>query len=260
LSLLFFVGNTNLKTFFSRKPTNFFEQKKIQDLDLRKEIDRLLKKLNPKRIEVFSVRKDLDPGLKNWFDFKKFDYKFWSLEEITKISSSFFQITNLYQEFGLDRFLNILGASEIFVERDFLIIDLGTCTTVTGVHFDSKVKEKNHYTLLENLIFPGIEKQINSLKQVKALERATKIDDLNLSLRKTLEQKTLSTQQSILQGQLSFIFSLIKKYQQENYQVILTGGFSKIFLGTSKIKIQQNLFLGGYFTLENLSKNLSIER
>lgn len=239
----------------------FSVQKEISESSLKKQVSDLCLKYKDQSVEVFSVRSEFDFMLREVFETQRVrSYRFWDLVQLIEKSAASFQIENLYQSFGLDRFLNLLGLKELLGRLEkALVIDLGTCTTVTGLSLNHQKssREKDVYRLSENLIFPGIKKQILALENIASLEKVLKTEEINSDLKKSLQtqsEKEYSTYSSILRAQSQIVIALSQFYQEKNYKVILTGGFSSVFQNLTKnnlnLQICQELFLFGYSALK----------
>lgn len=91
-----------------------------------------------------------------------------------KTQAKAFGVTCAYQQFqtlGIDRWLAVLGAVSDYSDKDVIIVDAGTATTV-----DFVTKDKEH---IGGWIIPGLELMTSSIAQ-----RADKVfDDMNTEYR-----------------------------------------------------------------------------
>ena len=121
----------------------------------------------------------------------------------------------------MDRFFNCIGSRTIFPNSAYIIVDIGTATTIDVV--DKK------FSYLGGLILPGPLTSYSSLMQQTSMIGNHKI----LLKKKILGASTAECLSSgFVHGQSLMIESIvnqIKKTYKQPFKVILTGGLSDIF-------------------------------
>ena len=126
-------------------------------------------------------------------------------------------------EVGADRIANAIAGTNLFPNRDLVIVDFGTATTFCVV---SSNKE-----YLGGAILPGLKLSMNSLTQNTAKLMSVEIKQPeNVVGRSTAE----SIQAGLYFGQVGVIKEFISRITEESFAgekpvVIGTGGFSKLF-------------------------------
>ena len=131
------------------------------------------------------------------------------------------------KQIGSDRIANAIGAF-YFYKTYCIIIDFGTATT-----FDVVIG--NNY--LGGIIAPGISLSLNTL-----ISKASLIPSLKLKKVKTiLGKNTVSAVRSgFYWGYIGLVQNIIDKISEQTnkkYKVILTGGFSHLFVQSIKEKV-----------------------
>jgi len=127
------------------------------------------------------------------------------------------------KEVGPDRIANALGASELYPNRDLIIVDFGTATTFCVV---SKQKE-----YLGGVIVPGIRISMETLEDRTARLPAVEI----LRSKKVVGRDTIeSIQSGLYHGQIGTIKELKERIADEVFNghpplMIGTGGFANLF-------------------------------
>ena len=157
--------------------------------------------------------------------------------------SSMIKIKVNYKQVGSDRVTNAI--SLIDNKKNFIIIDLGTATT-----FDVLIK-KNY---MGGIIAPGIKISLNTLS-----DRATLIPKVNLKkINKVIGKDTINAVRSGFfwgyAGLIDNIINLIKKETRKSFKVIITGGFSNLFINPIKTKVVEDKDI----TLKGLIKILEL--
>ena len=153
------------------------------------------------------------------------------------------------QTLGADRVCDAVCVIEEY-KVPAIIIDMGTATTISVVD-----KNKNH---IGGMIIPGIKTSLDSLSM-----SASQLPYISLDAPKCLIGKnTIDCMQSgIIYGNVSLIDGLIDKIKEElqsDFEVIATGGYSKLIIGYTKHKItyDPNLLLKGlYYIYKKNSTN-----
>jgi len=122
---------------------------------------------------------------------------------------------------GMDRFLNCVGAQSISIKKSFIVVDIGTATTIDVI--DSKL------TIIGGVIIPG------PITSYQSLISSTSMIG-NHSIRITKKILGNSTKESLSSGftyghylMISSFVNLIKKKYKKPFKVIVTGGLSEIF-------------------------------
>ena len=148
-----------------------------------------------------------------------------------------------YNQIGSDRITNAIGLAGN--KKNFIIIDLGTATT-----FDILIK--NVYK--GGIIAPGIKLSLNTLS-----DKATLIPNINLKkVNKVIGKDTITAVRSGFfwgyAGLIDNIVNLIKKETRKSFKVIITGGFSSLFINPIKTKVVEDKDI----TLKGLIKILEL--
>jgi len=165
--------------------------------------------------------------LKNYFSnktkIKCFELKELNLRSILKIDVN-------YKQVGSDRLANAISVST--KNKNFIILDFGTATT-----FDVLIG--NNYK--GGIISPGIKISLNTLS-----DKASLIPKINLKkMSKVIGKDTKSAVRSGFfwgyAGLIDNVINLIKKDTKRSFNVIITGGFSKLFKSSIKTKAKQDI-------------------
>ena len=169
--------------------------------------------------------------LKN-FNLKCFEIKELNINKLIKISVNRKQI-------GSDRLCNAIGINDN--KNNYIIIDFGTATT-----FDVIIKNK----YLGGIIAPGISLSLNTL-----VSKASLIPSLKLKkVKNVLGKNTISAVRSGFYwgyiGLVENIIDKISKNTKKKYKIILTGGYSYLFIKS----IKQKTFLDKDITIKGLLK------
>ena len=179
-----------------------------------------------KKILFCSVVPSAFKELKNYFRQKTqircFELKELNLQSILKIDVNFKQV-------GSDRLANAISVST--KNKNFIILDFGTATT-----FDVLLG-KNYKG---GIISPGINLSLNTLS-----DKASLIPKINLKkMSKVIGKDTKSAVRSGFfwgyAGLIDNIINLIKKETKKSFEVVITGGFSKLFKNSIKTKAKQD--------------------
>lgn len=127
------------------------------------------------------------------------------------------------KEIGADRIAASIGASFLYPEKNIVVIDMGTATTI-----DVVTKEREY---LGGAIFPGIKTAVNSLASGTAKLPVVEI----VKPEKVCGTSTTEAIQSgIYYGQSGALKEIIHLYNEsifrnDSFTVIGTGGFSRLF-------------------------------
>ena len=153
---------------------------------------------------------------------KCYELKELNLRSILKIDVNFKQV-------GSDRLANAISVSS--KNKNFVILDFGTATT-----FDVLIG-KNYKG---GIISPGINLSLNTLS-----DKASLIPKINLKkMSKVIGKDTKSAVRSGFfwgyAGLIDNVINLIKKETKKSFEVVITGGFSKLFKNSIKTKAKQD--------------------
>jgi type III pantothenate kinase len=126
-------------------------------------------------------------------------------------------------EVGADRIANAIGAVEAFPNKNILIVDMGTATTICTV------TKKRDY--LGGAILPGMRLGMEALKLNTAKLMEVNIEEPDSYVGRTTRE---SIQAGLFYGQLGALKELIRETKKEIFldepvMVIGTGGFSQLF-------------------------------
>ena len=152
------------------------------------------------------------------------------------------------QEVGTDRIANAIAGTQIYPERNLIIVDFGTATTFCVI---SRKKE-----YLGGIIIPGIRISMESLVRETALLPKVEIrETLNVIGKTTIE----SIQSGLYHGQVGIVKEIVTKATLEAFDekplVIGTGGFSSLFESAGLFDhIVPTLVLDGLFIALQLNK------
>ena len=179
-----------------------------------------------KKILFCSVVPSTFKELKNYFA-KKTKIRCFELKELNL--RSILKINVNYKQIGSDRLANAISVTS--KKKNFIILDFGTATT-----FDVLIG--NIYK--GGVISPGIKLSLNSLS-----DKASLIPKINLKkMSRIIGKDTKSAVRSGFfwgyAGLIDNIINLIKKETKKSFQVIITGGFSKLFKSSIKTKTKQD--------------------
>jgi len=143
------------------------------------------------------------------------------------------------KQIGSDRLCNAIGANDN--KNNYIIVDFGTATT-----FDVVIKNK----YLGGIIAPGVSLSLGNL-----ISKASLIPNLKLKkINKILGKNTISAVRSgFYWGYIGLLQNIIDKiFNQTNkkYKIILTGGFSHLFIKS----IKQGAIIDKDITIKGLLK------
>ena len=173
--------------------------------------------------------------LKN-FKLKSFEIKELNINRLIKISVNRKQI-------GSDRLCNAIGINDN--KNNYIIIDFGTATT-----FDVIIKNK----YLGGIIAPGVSLSLNTL-----ISNASLIPPLKLKkVKNVLGKNTISAVRSGFYwgyiGLVENIIYRISKHTKKKYKLILTGGYSHLFIKSikQKTRIDKDITIKGLLKITKL--------
>jgi len=199
---------------------------KGKKLDILNKSLRKFKYSKLKKILFCSVVPSTFKELKNYFA-KKTKIRCFELKELNL--RSILKINVNYKQIGSDRLANAISVTS--KKKNFIILDFGTATT-----FDVLIG--NSYK--GGVISPGIKLSLNSLS-----DKASLIPKINLKkMSRIIGKDTKSAVRSGFfwgyAGLIDNIINLIKKETKKSFQIIITGGFSKLFKSSIKTKTKQD--------------------
>ena len=130
------------------------------------------------------------------------------------------------KQVGSDRLANSIAV--ISKRKNYIVLDFGTATT-----FDVVIK--NEYR--GGVIAPGVNIYLKTL-----VDKATLIPKLNLKkIRKVIGKNTVNAVRSGFfwgyVGLINNIIELIKKETKKSFKIIITGGFSSLFVNSLRFKV-----------------------
>tara|TARA_B100000003_G_C10807842_1_gene321551 strand:+ start:53 stop:790 length:738 start_codon:yes stop_codon:yes gene_type:complete len=189
-----------------------------------------------KKILFCSVVPSTFKELKKYF-LKKTKIRCYELKELNL--KSILKIDVNYKQVGSDRLANAISVST--KNRNFIILDFGTATT-----FDVLVGDNYK----GGVISPGINLSLNTLSN-----KASLIPKINLKkISKVIGKDTKSAVRSGFfwgyAGLIDNVINLIKKETKKSFDVIITGGFSRLFKSSIKTKTKQDFDI----TINGLNK------
>lgn len=152
-------------------------------------------------------------------------------------------------EVGADRIADAIGAYTLFPDRNIIIIDFGTATTIEVL-----TKDKEY---LGGAIVPGLKIAMQALEERTAkLPKVEIIKPLKSCGRSTIE----SIQSGLYYGNLGIIKEITKAITKENFKgekpmIIGTGGFSGLFRDSGVFnEIIPDLVLDGIYKAWEINK------
>ena len=173
--------------------------------------------------------------LKN-FKLKVSEIKELNINKLIKISVNRKQI-------GSDRLCNAIGINDN--RNNYIIVDFGTATT-----FDVIIK--NNY--LGGIIAPGVLLSLNTLAS-----KASLIPSLKLKkVKNVLGKNTISAVRSGFYwgyiGLVENIIDKISKHTKKKYKLILTGGYSHLFIKSikQKARVDKDITIKGLLKITKL--------
>ncbi len=151
------------------------------------------------------------------------------------------------KEVGADRIANAIGAVSVFPNKNIIIIDMGTATTVCAV------SKKRDY--LGGTILPGMRLGMEALRSNTAKLMSVDIEEPEACLGRTTRE---SIQAGLFYGQFGALKEIISEYKKnifpnEAVTVIGTGGFSQLFKDKSlfDVLLPDLVLQGLYHAYEN---------
>ena len=143
-------------------------------------------------------------------------------------------------EVGSDRIANAIAGVELFPDKNLIILDLGTATTVCAIGKDRSYRG--------GVILPGLKMSMQALESGTSKLGSVEIIRTDSCLGRTTAS---SIQSGLYFGHLGALREIMHRIQLEEFQgqrpkVIATGGFATLFGGTGLFdQIVQDLVLRG---------------
>ena len=173
--------------------------------------------------------------LKN-FKLKCYEIKQLNINKLIKILVNRKQI-------GSDRLCNAIGVNDN--KNNYIIVDFGTATT-----FDVVIKNKYY----GGIIAPGVSLSLNTL-----VSKASLIPSLKLKkVKNILGKNTITAVRSGFYwgyiGLVENIIDKISKHTKKKFKLILTGGYSHLFIKSTKNKaiIDKDITIKGLLKITKL--------
>ena len=236
------IGNTETKIcVYSSQKKNIkkitLKSNLLSNNYLKKKLFFILKKKNDIKKVIFSsvvpkkfnlIKAFLLKNLK----LKSFEVKDLNIKKLIKISVNKKQI-------GSDRLCNAIGVNDN--KNNYIIVDFGTATT-----FDVIIKNK----YLGGIIAPGVSLSLNTLVSKASLIPSLKLKKVKNILGKTTVSAVRSGFYWGYIGLVENIIDKISKHTNKKYKLILTGGYSHLFIKS----IKQKAHLDKDITIKGLLK------
>ena len=153
-------------------------------------------------------------------------------------------------EVGADRIANAIAATQIFPDRDLLIIDMGTATTLCAIGRGRQYKG--------GVILPGLRMSMHALESGTSKLGAVEI----VRPEQVLGRSTAASIQSGLYfGHLGALQEIIQRvvdteFDGQRPHVIITGGFAALFQNTQLFDVSiPDLVLQGLRIAEHINRN-----
>lgn len=127
------------------------------------------------------------------------------------------------QEVGSDRIADAMGAVKLFPDRNLIIVDFGTATTVCAVSKDR--------VFLGGNIMPGVRLAMETLEQRTAKLPSVEIKPTRTSIGKTTVE---SIQSGLYWSNVGMVRELVRRITEEAFAeapplIVATGGFAHLF-------------------------------
>ena len=240
------IGNTDTKICLINKKYKIIKRivlptKKITKLSLKKNLNFLIKNNFPIKISLFCSVVPNKFLLINFFIKNILKSKCIELKKINL--SKFMKINVNKKQIGSDRLANALAV--ISKKNNYIILDFGTATT-----FD--VVNRNIYN--GGVIAPGL-----SISLATLIKKATLIPKIDLKkIKNVIGKNTVSAVRAGFfwgyVGLINNIIELIHKETKKTFKIIITGGFSTLFINSLrfKVSIDKDITLKGLIKIAKL--------
>ena len=240
------IGNTETKVCLINKSNKIIKKiiiktKNINNNSLSVLLTKFkLSKMNIKKVLFCSVVPKAFNQIKKIF-YQKLKIKIYELKDLDL--KKMISIKVNYKQIGSDRLCNAIGINDN--KNNYIIVDFGTATT-----FD--VINKNKY--LGGIIAPGVSLSLNTL-----VSKASLIPSLKLKkVENILGKNTISAVRSGFYwgyiGLVENIIDKISKQTKKKYKVVLTGGYSHLFIKSIRLKafIDKDITIKGLLKITKL--------
>ena len=236
------IGNTETKIYVYSKKNKVIKKiilktNLINNNYLRKNLSFIFKRrVDIKKVIFSSVVPNLFRLIKVFLN-KNFKLKCYEVKELN--ISKLIKILVNRKQIGSDRLCNAIAINDN--KNNYIIVDFGTATT-----FDVVIKNK----YLGGIIAPGVLLSLNTLSS-----KASLIPSLKLKkVKNVLGKNTISAVRSGFYwgyiGLVENIVDKISKHTKKNYKLILTGGYSHLFVKS----IKHNAYIDRDITIKGLLK------
>jgi len=193
--------------------------------------------LDVRKIIVASVTHDnLTEEISTWCGLNQIVYQQVISEEKKKQVTSGYQVAS---QLGVDRWLTLVGAAEIYPNRNILIIDAGTATTIdllaaTGQHHGG-------------WILAGVGTLISSVLADTSQVKANSIEKESLAFGLNTSENVYNAAWAATVGAIDLAISQVNKQGIDLDEVLITGGNSKLLssLLTCKHRVSEELVFDG---------------
>ena len=242
------IGNSETKIFLINSKNKVIKNislssKKINNKILNSEFNYLIQDFKTiKKILFCSVVPKSFNQIKKYLS-KKTKKKCYEVKDLRL--SSLININVNYKQVGSDRLTNAI--SLLNNKDNFIVLDFGTATT-----FDVIVKK----SYKGGVIAPGVKISLNTLS-----DKATLIPKINLKrIKKIIGNDTISAVRSGFfwgyAGLIDNIINLIKKETRKSFKIVITGGFSSLFVNSikSKVILNRDITIQGLIKISKLIK------
>ena len=204
---------------------------------LKKNLSLIFKKKNLIKKVIFSSVVPKIFKMVKYFLLKNFKLECYEIKEL-KIDK-LINISVNKKQIGSDRLCNAIGINDN--KNNYIIVDFGTATT-----FDVIIRKK----YLGGIIAPGVSLSLNTL-----VTKASLIPSLKLKkVKNVLGKNTVSAVRSGFYwgyiGLVDNIIDKISKHTKKKYKLVLTGGYSHLFIKS----IKQKTYIDKDITIKGLLK------
>ena len=240
------IGNTETKicVYTTQKKIIkkiILKSKLIDNQYLKKNLSIIFKKETVIKKVVFSSVVPKLFKLIKFFLFKNFKLNVFEIKELN--INKLIKISVNRKQIGSDRLCNAIGINDN--KNNYIIIDFGTATT-----FDVIIKNK----YLGGIIAPGVLLSLNTL-----VSKASLIPSLKLKkVKNVLGKNTVSAVRSGFYwgyiGLVENIIDKISKHTKKKYKLILTGGYSHLFIKSikQKARLDKDITMKGLLKITKL--------
>ncbi len=236
------IGNTETKIYVYSKKKKIIRKiilksNLINKKNLKKNLSFILKRrFDIKKIIFSSVVPNIFKLIKIFLN-KNFKLKCYEIKELD--INKLIKILVNKKQIGSDRLCNAIAINDN--KNNYIVVDFGTATT-----FDVIIKNK----YLGGVIAPGVSLSLNTLSS-----KASLIPSLKLKkVKNVLGKNTISAVRSGFYwgyiGLVENIIDKISRHTKKKYKLILTGGYSHLFIKS----IKHNAYIDRDITIKGLLK------